>query len=298
MNKFLTTILVLAGCFVVKAESVDVYILSGQSNMQGIGKLKNLPDTYKQPRKSCYFWNGKTFELLVPGKTKSSAKLTDFGPEIGFSYIMEQMRPTRKTYIVKYFASGQPLHYGWNRNKWVNDEKAEKRWNFYPGDKQNDSKIGLHYKSLKDKFTKALKHLKDENIDYEIKGFVWMQGEQDTKNPLSAGEYAKCLKQLKTILEKDVKAAEPLPMVFGQVCPHEPALPRFTNRSELRQSQTDAHYKSGHSDSIPEAFMIPTEGMPLQKDTVHYNAEGQILLGQEMALKMIRMQNILKHKQK
>lgn len=294
MKKSLLAIPLLLTLF-AKAETVDVYILSGQSNMQGIGKLKNLSENYKKERKNSYYWNGEKFEKLIPEKTKTSARKTDFGPEMGFSFLMEQLNPERKIYIIKYYASGQPLHYGWNGNKWLGGNAAPNRWNFYPGEKQNDPNMGNHYKKLKSMSTKALKYLDKEGINYQVKGLVWMQGEQDTKNPLSAQNYAKCLKQYKKILEADLKTSN-LPFVFGQVCPHEPAKERFTNRTELRQSQANAHYKSGHADAIPGVWVIPTEGMPLLPDTVHYNAQGQILLGQEMAIAMIKMQNILKKK--
>lgn len=297
MKALLSTICLLSSAF-ISAETVDVYILSGQSNMQGIGKLKNLGETFKKPRQNTFFWNGKNFEKLIPGKTKTSARKPDFGPEMGFSYMMEKMRPNRKIYLIKHYASGQPLHYGWNGNNWVNNKKAPNRWNFYPGDKQNSPKMGLHYRNLKNIFTAALNSLKKQKIDYQIKGFVWMQGEQDTKNPLSAKEYTKCLKQLKMMVEKDSNSPAPLPMVFGQVCPYTPARKRFTNRVELRQSQANAHYKSGHKDSIPGVFMVPTEGMPLLNDTVHYNAEGQIMLGMEFGLAMMQMQEEMKPKAK
>jgi len=37
--------------------------------------------------------------------------------------------------------------------------------------------------------------------------------------------------------------------------------------------------------------MVPTEGMPLKKDTVHYNTEGQLMLGTAFAGTMVRAQN-------
>ncbi len=296
MKYFLLLTTLIASSF-LSAESVDVYILSGQSNMQGIGKLKNLGETFKKPRENTFFWNGKTFEKLVPEKTKTSARKPEFGPEMGFSYAMEPLNPGRKIYLIKHFASGQPLHYGWNGNKWVNDKLAPNRWNFYPGKTQNDPNMGLHYRNLKRIFSTALKNLKDQKIDYQVKGIVWMQGEQDSKNPISAKAYAKSLKQLKTILEKDLNSPT-LPIVFGQVCPYTPARARFSNRTELRQSQANAHWNSGHKDAIPGVWMVSTNGMPILSDTVHYSATGQIMLGQSMGLAMMQMQEELKPKAK
>ena len=47
--------------------SVDVYIFSGQSNMEGLGRVSELPDDQKQLIKESWFWNDKSF---VPAKNR------------------------------------------------------------------------------------------------------------------------------------------------------------------------------------------------------------------------------------
>ena len=40
--------------------------------------------------------------------------------------------------------------------------------------------------------------------------------------------------------------------------------------------------------------MVSTDGMPLQADTVHYNATGQAMLGQAFALAVLQAQEHLR----
>ena len=44
------------------AAEVDVYLLGGQSNMEGQGNIADLTEAQKQFPNEVYFWNGKEFE--------------------------------------------------------------------------------------------------------------------------------------------------------------------------------------------------------------------------------------------
>jgi hypothetical protein len=48
---------------------VEVYLLAGQSNMHGLGPLKELPPEGRKTPARVFFWNGNTFVPMVPGKT-------------------------------------------------------------------------------------------------------------------------------------------------------------------------------------------------------------------------------------
>ena len=74
------TILVTA----ISADEVDVYLLSGQSNMQGSGLVSDVPNEIG-PIPHAHYWNGEEFEPLVFGTTPTSRKRERFGPEIGFA---------------------------------------------------------------------------------------------------------------------------------------------------------------------------------------------------------------------
>ena len=248
--------------------------------MQGIGFTKDLTADQKAIPDLTYFWNNKAFEPFILGKTKNSSRRGEMGPEVGFS--QEIRKSVKNAYIIKFHASGMPLHYGWSGNKWNGDTKAPQRTNFYPGENATDPNQGKLYRKMIQRFKQGIKALKNQGHTPVIRGFVWMQGEQDSKNVLSATQYATSLKQLKSRLAEDL-GLKSLPMSYGQVLPYSPALPRFTHRKEVREQMAHADMNSSQPESIPQARMVSTDTFPLRKDHVHYNAEGQLMLGKALA---------------
>lgn len=272
--------------------TVDVYLLAGQSNMQGVGKVAELPAPWQAPLEGVQFWNGSTFETLDAGTTHISSRTTDFGPELGFARAQQILRPDHDIYLVKFYRSGQPLHHGWDGNRWAGGEPASGRRNFYPGETGDDANIGTHYRDLLVMARAAFAHLREQGLEPVLRGVVWMQGEADAKNETSADEYAASLARLKRRIEEDL-ASEPAAFVFGQVLAHEPALDRFTDRPLLRERMAQADMRSGDERAIEGVWMVPTEGMPLNNDTVHYNTEGMQLLGTAFGVAMVQAQHVI-----
>lgn len=295
MVSFTLLAVMLGWCVAGTAADVDVYLLAGQSNMQGNAKMKDLPEGWLTPIPNCQFWNGKSFEPLSPGKTKTSTRPDEFGPEFGFARTLSSLAPQRKFYVVKFHRSGQPLHHGWNSNRWVGGKPAPGRLNFYPGETANDPNIGKHYRDMLATAAPAFKALQTAGHTPKLRAIVWMQGEQDSKHEESASQYAASILRLKRRTESDL-AADPVPVVLGQVLPHEPALDRFTHRDVIREQQRHVDMRSGSNAATPGCWMVSTDGMPLQADTVHYSATGYAMLGQAFALGLLQAQEHLKMK--
>lgn len=265
---------------------VDVYILSGQSNMQGVGQCEELPVSWREAPAQVEFWDGVHFAPLEPGVTKTAGKVSEFGPEVGFARTLSAASPSAPIRLIKVHRSGQPLHWGWDGGKWVGGAPAPGRRTFWPGEGPDDACAGTHYLALRDACRAALAALRARGENPTVRGMVWMQGEADAKHETSAKEYAESLALLDRRLTEDLGVAR-FPLVFGQVLPHEPALPRFTHRVELRSSQAAADRHSGDPRAIPDAWMVPTEAMPLRDDTVHYDTCGQMALGQVFGVTML-----------
>lgn len=262
----------------INAEEVDVYLLSGQSNMQGIGLVSNLPSDWQGPLEGAWFWNGSDFETLEPGKTRSSTREGEFGPEVGLARTLLQKEPSRPFYLIKFYRSGQPLDPGWNGYQWAGDPAGPNRANFYPGLTQDDPNQGKHYQAMMEMYRKALERLVEDGKIPVIRGMAWMQGEQDSKNAISAGRYAHNLRRLRERIRQDLNS-EPFPLVFGQVLPYTPAMERFTHRMEIREQMRRLDERTGCLESEPGIRMISTDGFELKPDTVHYTAKGLMKLG-------------------
>lgn len=265
---------------------VEVYLLSGQSNMAGSGQINQLPEEWRQPIDGAMYFNGKAYEVLTPGQTKLNGPQR-FGPELAFARAVRQANPERPTYIIKFALSGQPLHAGFDGANWRGAEPGPGRKTFYPGTGPEDPNLGKHYQALMRHAQAGFAALREQGLEPRLAGVVWMQGEADAKEEVSATQYARSLKLLKTRIEQDLDSP-PVPFVFGQVLPHHPALARFTHRTECRQSMANADQDSGHADAIPGCIMVPTENMPLLDDTVHYTTDGLIKLGWAFGKAMVQ----------
>lgn len=270
------------------ADTVDVYILSGQSNMVGSGRVAELPDLWKQPIDGAMIFDGTSYQTLVATRQKG------FGPEIGFAHYLRNNQPGRpEIYLIKFALSGQPLDAGWTKSTakgggWVGPEPGPDRMTFYPGTSSEDPNVGLHYQRLHKHVDKAMKALKDDGLTPRLRGIVWMQGEADAKHPISAGRYDRSLALLKSRIEEDFANDQEVPFVFGQVLPYPKPLPRFIARDVIRQSMADADWRSGSDRAVPNLWMVSTDGMALKKDTVHYSTPGVLAMGQAFGLEMLK----------
>ncbi len=273
-----------------QVQAVDVYLLSGQSNMAGVGEAGELNEPWNQPIDGAYLFDGKAFKTLVAGKDGRSGR---FGPELGFAHYLRNNQPGRpEIYLIKFALSGQLLDAGWNGgaadgSSWVSAEPGPNRKTFYPGTSADDPNVGLHYKAMMKHVQAALEALKAEGKSPVLRGIVWMQGEQDAKNEVSAGRYAQTLALFKKRIESDLDS-KPVPLVFGQVLPYEPAMDRFTHRDLIRQRMAEADWRSESKQAIDHVWMVPTDGLELNADTVHYSTKGLIELGQAFGLEMLK----------
>ena len=268
-----------------------VYLLSGQSNMNGSGQANQLSEFWQQPIEGVTIYRAGAFKPVIAGN--KDGKSGRFGPEVGFAHYMRQNNPNpSKLFIIKFALSGQPLDAGWskptaNGGGWLGPEPGPNRTTFYPGTSPDDPNIGLHYKRLMSHVATAMEQIKQDGYIPELQGIVWMQGEADAKHEISAGRYDQSLAHFKKRIEEDL-SSDSVPFVFGQVLPHEPALDRFTARDLIRKRMAQADNRSGDERAVDNIWMVPTEGMELLKDTVHYSTKGQLALGQAFGLEMLK----------
>ena len=269
---------------ICRAGEVDVYLLGGQSNMQGCGAVADVGTKVPEVIPNAFFVHKQTIEPLTLGKTNNRGEKS-FGPEIGFA--LEMASKERPVYIIKYAASGMPLHPGWSGRRWRGTEEIQPGVNFYPGLHSKDPNRGLHYKAMLTEFKDNIAFLKANGHTPVVRGFIWMQGEQDAKQQESAKVYATSLKNLRDRLSEDLGLGnEPLPMAFGQVVPNEPAPSRFIAIEAMHAQMAAADQDSGKPEAISNCKRVSTAGFRMKDDRVHFDAQGQLALGQAFAMAM------------
>lgn len=215
---------------------VQVFILMGQSNMLGFGKVKGEKEgtlekatkagkypylvddsgawTTRKDVRNVRVMNGKTYtnDWMSPS---NSGKI---GPEMGIGYAIGEVVDAPVMILKscignrslgwdllppgsKQFVAGDMTYAGYkdNPDKWKTGTEG-KKVNWYAG-KQYDTDTQGAKKVLEelDKYYPRAK-------SYEIAGFVWWQGDKDRYDAVHAANYEKNLVQLIKTLRKDFNA--------------------------------------------------------------------------------------------
>jgi len=161
---------------------LKVFVLAGQSNMEGMAASADLPADMAQPQKDVLLYQAGAWVPLAPGK--------NFGPEIAFGRTMTAAQPGQQIGIIKVAVGGTNLAVKWS-----------------PDD----------IKSLYGKLVKQVKEAQ-KGRTIVIAGMLWMQGEADSKNEAMAGAYKANFLHLIESARRDFGNAS-LPFVFGRVNP-------------------------------------------------------------------------------
>lgn len=213
-----------------KKGPVKVFILAGQSNMDGQANIATIDFLAEDPdparaallkkfkpdgktpvvRDDVWCTSGSVYGNLQPGHggRKHYERLgSNIGPEYAFGYFMAEASQ-QQILLIKHAPGGQSLYQ-----------------NFRPpsaglpeGAKAED--FGGQYRSMVQHVHETLDHLKqhfpayDEKAGYEMAGFVWFQGYNDMFNETGRAEYGKNLVCLINDLRKEFKAPK-MPVVVG-----------------------------------------------------------------------------------
>lgn len=211
MTGFLGCLLAV-GVVSVRAEHYEVFLLAGQSNMDGRGKVADLKDDlagYTRPNTNIliHFSAGglkrplttsQGFKPLQPGysgtpgnKKPNALPTSTFGCEVSFGPAIAAALPGKRVLLVKFAEGGTSLSNDWNP-----DERGKLYENFI-------------------KFVKKTREIIEANGDTcTIRGMLWHQGESDAGLP--EGAYQKALTDFIGRVRGDLGIKD-LPFVIGQV---------------------------------------------------------------------------------
>ena len=165
------------------AESADVYLFAGQSNIQVVGttNIQNAPANIKQdPGVKIWDVQSERFQTyqigvnsLQPAQWPQNSGLPgNWGPEAEFSYLMRKAHPDTPIYVIKYGIGGTQL------------AKDPEQMDWSPSSDRNE------YFGLVESAVDAAKtQLKNEGKDPIVRAIVWMQGENDASADETANAY-------------------------------------------------------------------------------------------------------------
>lgn len=277
-------------------QKIRVFVLAGQSNMNGFGYNKDLPSNLRA-FKDVYIFQGNSvadgeinggigyWDILKPGHGtgfKSDGKtntLSDrFGLELTFAKKMQEFFPEDKIALIKYAREGTSIDSlaAGNFGCWDADFNGKKGVNQY------------------DHFLTTLKNaFKEKDIDKNgradeliMSGILWMQGEGDASyNEEIANNY---YSHLKTLMNQ-MRAAlltDDLPVVIGKISDSgKNNSGRVWEMGELIQFAQEKFVKNDHHSSIIRS----TKNYSYGNDPWHYNSAGYIDLGEKFAIEVFRL---------
>lgn len=249
------------------AATIKVYFIGGQSNGDGRGAVSGLPTSpvnLQQPQNDVLYYfhtegSGRPFDSTLTTLRPGTAETGQFGPEIGMGRTLADYYsgdPTIKIAILKYANGGTNLHTQW---------KA--------GGNATTTNDGVDYRAFQTTINGGLAALQTAypGDTLQLSGMAWMQGESDTGEP-HVSNYAANLTNFISDFRSTYGAT--IPFAIGR-------LPDFrTDKVALAKMRAAQESVAAQSYLNP---LVSTDGFGQNGDNVHFNAAGQLLLGQDFA---------------
>ncbi len=233
-------VLMLAASSVLAAEPVKVFLLGGQSNMYGRGSSSGLPATLRTPQSDVLFYYGSLLTTLRPGSGG------DFGPEITFGRTVADGFPAQRFALIKYAVGGTNLYDHWNPAS------------------------GSTYATFRGTVTAGMAALAGAGYDPQIIGMLWTQGERDAKTGRTGAQYEADLNEF--IGDIRTRYGSDLPFFLTRLASGQTNIPA-AGLDHIRTAQADVVAAD------PNAYIIDADGMGLMSDNLHFDAAGQVEMG-------------------
>ncbi|MEM6459427.1 MAG: AAA family ATPase [Planctomycetota bacterium] len=257
------------------SEPIDVYLLAGQSNMSGAGLAEDVPAALRGPHATALMYfaplNEPGHERLerdgvrrwMPLAPGTGGPIGGFGPELSFGHTVAAQTPGRRVALIKSDRGGSGMFNDWR-----------------PADR--DDPATLTNNLLRDAAS-AFEALLEAGHDARLAGFLWYQGERDTRPdaPDPAG-YGPALDTLCERLADELNDGADFPKVFFRVHPHNAEQP--------------------HADAIRDAIVAKAEADPRAAwvdvddlnypDRLHPDGPSLLTAGDRAATAMLRLRGV------
>ena len=259
---------------------LQVFILSGQSNMVGWGNSLELESVARFGHDNRLFmFEDGSWKQLKPHRDPSRQQRETwgireftFGPEIGFAHALAEAWPGKRIGIVKQAVGGTGIM------AWAPE------WNERDADITGDARKGPLYEELVGKALAAR-----EAGDVEFRGFLWLQGAKDMRASATAARYAENLDQLISALRSRLGTPE-LPVLIGSY--RQDNIPDSLEGIDPSDFGTDARRpgawqvllaQSTVSKRIARSATVILRDLPRHPRNIHANTEGMLQAGRAYA---------------
>jgi hypothetical protein len=232
---------------------IQVYLLAGQSNMDGYGYLSGLPPEMQlADARVPLYWSGwGEFRPLAPASQGGQFYV---GPEVSLGRALADAG--QRVALVKHAVGGTDLAYYW-----------------YPGATPDAPDAGPGFSVLADTVDAAALALDAEGEPWEWAGFIWMQGESDSLDVSMTTFYASNLQGLLAAVREITDTPE-LPATIGLISRES----YWTYADDIREAQVAV------ADADDFAVTVETDDLPRNSlDLAHYDGPSNRVLGERFA---------------
>lgn len=234
-------------------EPLQVYILAGQSNMDGYGYYTGLAPSQlvADPRVPLYWSGWGEFRDLQAASYGGSVYV---GPEVTFGRALADADVP--VVLVKHAVGGTDLAAYW-----------------YPGSTPDAPDAGLGFSVLVDTMEAAALELDAAGEPWEWAGFLWMQGESDALDARMARAYEENLVGLISAV-RTVADTPDLPALIGLIARES----IWTYADTVRAAQQAV------ADADAAVVTVETDDLPRNTlDLAHYDGPSMRVMGQRFA---------------
>ncbi len=252
-KKFLLCLSLHLFTITAQAEQIDLFIMAGQSNMQGWrSDAAQYPiDRQNLDTKIPFYFKALNYSSSNDNWQTLNSQLGHFkqghfGPEVSFARALK--RANLNLAIFKYSSGSSSIKTEW---------KA-------PGHRGQYDDMVVHLKH-------AIQQLENQGHIVVPQAFVWIQGESDANNPQLAQEYYWHLKKLLTHLRNNVLRQPDLPVILSVDEQHP--------RVQLQPQIVDAQLKLSYEDKT--ITFVSMHGLE-KSDVTHLTAKGTIAQGKRL----------------
>ncbi len=259
---------------------VDVYLVAGQSNAIGQGRVANLLSHQVADPRAWLYHSGALKSssepfTWAPLRPASEAR-EKVGPEVSFGSRMQERTANRPVALIKHAGTASNLAVDWN-----------------PGTSTTDiADWGFQFRMLVGTVEGGLKALRDRGFEPTIRGMVWQQGETDSDQTNWSLAYAANLGRFIARVREQFRAPD-MVFVYGFVLPPPCRTP---GRDAVRTAQGAIDQDSGSPFAVRKAFVVFTDDLSHRAhdpnttepdDHIHFGTAGVWELGRRMAETML-----------
>ncbi len=230
-------------------EKLQLYLLMGQSNMAGRGKLA-AEDQTPHPRVLVFTLQNK-WEPAVEPITRDKPRMLGVGPGLAFGKAMAEKQPGATIGLVPCALGGTQLR-RWQRGG--------------------------------DLYSNAVHRARLAMRDGTLAGILWHQGESDSGTATNANTYGARLGQMILDIRADLNTPH-LPFVVGQI--GEFLYDRGPDRSPYARVVNAA--LADLPNKVPATGCARSSGLRDKGDQLHFDAASQRELGRRYAAAMLRL---------